>query len=104
MEIDVQPWISVANQRVSQAYLITINYSDISSMRMVLMPQGLITLSIHAARLYVSAYFRPLLKKVAQKKSQPFLYDKHNEVLISYDNEDSFSMVFILCVFIYDTD
>ena len=48
--------------------------------------------------------FPPIIETVAQKKSQPFLYDKHNEVLISYDNEDSFSMMFILCVFIYDTD
>ena len=37
------------------------------------MPQGLITLLMNAARLYVSAYFRPLLKIVTQKITAVFI-------------------------------
>lgn len=38
------------------------------------------------------------------KESQPFLYNNSTQVMVSYDNAESFGMVFLLYVFFYDTD
>lgn len=50
------------------------------------------------------AYFRPLLKTVTQKESQPFVYNEKTEIMVGYDNADSFSMIFLSYIFFYDID
>ena len=74
-------------------------------MQMEPMPLELISLSINAARLCVSAYFRPLLKnRYSKKELQPFVYNPVSEIMVSYDNADSFGMLFLLYALFYNTD
>lgn len=101
MEIDTQLSISVEIPLPLAAYWLSLAWSHkVTSLQTELLPLEWISSSIHAARLYVSAYFRPLLKTVTQTESQPYIYDSSTEIMVAYDNAESFGMMFLFKLYV----
>ena len=44
--------------------------------------------------------FPPIIKTCYSRESQPFVYNPNSQIMISYDNPDSFGMMFLLYVFL----